>query len=464
MARKPLIIQPPIAGLDRAWAYQSQPPFSFPDGRNVRCKDTFEERTRLASRPGHIRVLATHIGEVEATTFLVHDEVVMITDNLPDFSWYPPWDLTLEIGAQKSGSVPTDRLARMLVRFDIASLDVASVSEALLTIYFNVSQGGTPAMEVVYPRTYSVKRLTQVGWVPSEVTWNDYSTGNAWSTAGGDFTAVGAASFDTTQDEVWDTVIDAFYRTIDVTTILNDALAAGATTLNLIIADSDEAGAFAGMSAGQTKRILPFFRANAFLSEQHTLAAAFQQQVPQQIIEPSRNTYIWSLSPDDNVDAGYFLSVDQDPASQNRTLLYFDLSSVSPLPTTAILRLLDFGEGGGLYTEASISLLLQRLTTTSWIEDEAAWDKANATTDWTTPGGDVTTDLQVAHTYAPTVVGGKVLASVVEIDILDLVLDAINERDRQLHLRLSVQTDDSFSFASKASPDAAYRPCVIMTF
>ena len=53
MAKKRLInLRFPVAGLDRRWAYQGQPPFSTPDALNVQPKDTAEGRTRGGSRPG----------------------------------------------------------------------------------------------------------------------------------------------------------------------------------------------------------------------------------------------------------------------------------------------------------------------------------------------------------------------------------------------------------------------------
>ncbi len=36
---------------------------------------------------------------------------------------------------------------------------------------------------------YDVHQTTQTGWVDTQATWNNYSTGNAWATAGGDFSA-----------------------------------------------------------------------------------------------------------------------------------------------------------------------------------------------------------------------------------------------------------------------------------
>jgi len=55
MPTRQVELQFPIAGLDRAWPYQSQPPFSTPDALNVRPFDTLEGRGRGGSRPGLYR-------------------------------------------------------------------------------------------------------------------------------------------------------------------------------------------------------------------------------------------------------------------------------------------------------------------------------------------------------------------------------------------------------------------------
>lgn len=59
---KPVIVQAPIAGLDRNYAYQSQPPYSFPDGLNIRCRDVFEQRERVGSRPCLQKAYQTLLG------------------------------------------------------------------------------------------------------------------------------------------------------------------------------------------------------------------------------------------------------------------------------------------------------------------------------------------------------------------------------------------------------------------
>jgi hypothetical protein len=42
---------------------------------------------------------------------------------------------------------------------------------------------------------YFVRRLTRRDWVEAQCTWNIYATGNAWTTAGGDFTTDDQGSY-----------------------------------------------------------------------------------------------------------------------------------------------------------------------------------------------------------------------------------------------------------------------------
>jgi len=76
---------------------------------------------------------------------------------------------------------------RTVLRFDFSSLpDGVTITDAKLKIYFYSTYG--------WGRTFWAYRLTQTAWIESEVTWNSYSTGNAWTTPGGDYTTDNGAS------------------------------------------------------------------------------------------------------------------------------------------------------------------------------------------------------------------------------------------------------------------------------
>ncbi len=82
-------------------------------------------------------------------------------------------------------------LFRSLMNFDLSGFpgDVADITSAKLTVdVLLVFEGGGDLV--------NVERCTRpADWVEAEVTWNDYNTGNAWTTGGGDVTGVDATSF-----------------------------------------------------------------------------------------------------------------------------------------------------------------------------------------------------------------------------------------------------------------------------
>lgn len=67
---------------------------------------------------------------------------------------------------------------RFLIKFDLSALPAdAVISSTTLSLYFD----GDASSNARTLRVYRVKRV----WVEAEATWNIYSTGNSWSTAGG---------------------------------------------------------------------------------------------------------------------------------------------------------------------------------------------------------------------------------------------------------------------------------------
>ena len=116
---------------------------------------------------------------------------------------------------QSSGKFVAEN--RGLLQFDLSSLPPnAVVTEALLTVYGSAIGGTTGGVRVA--------RVTQ-DVVISQATWNQYSTGNNWTTGGGDFTLDNAVTVDR-QDLSFD---------IDIAGIVQDAADLELTTLNLIL-------------------------------------------------------------------------------------------------------------------------------------------------------------------------------------------------------------------------------------
>jgi hypothetical protein len=89
-----------------------------------------------------------------------------------------------------------------LIKFDLSSIPAqATIDSAELDLYFYSGTGGTSTVDV-----YRSKRA----WVESDVTWNAYSSGNNWQTAGAfgaddcEQTSIGSAAIDDTYEhKIW---------------------------------------------------------------------------------------------------------------------------------------------------------------------------------------------------------------------------------------------------------------------
>lgn len=84
----------PVGGVNRRFAYQSQPPFTTPDCDNVRGDGSLEGRMRIGSRPGLIRAFGEHIGSISTAGALDKaapiwdDPYSIVIANSGVFSWH----------------------------------------------------------------------------------------------------------------------------------------------------------------------------------------------------------------------------------------------------------------------------------------------------------------------------------------------------------------------------------------
>jgi hypothetical protein len=92
---------------------------------------------------------------------------------------------TTNLGAATTIRVQATAAAkiRSLLTFDLSSLGAITVASNVTLDLFHVAMSGSNFLA-------GLSRITQA-WIEAEVTWNIYSTGNNWATAGGDFTATG---------------------------------------------------------------------------------------------------------------------------------------------------------------------------------------------------------------------------------------------------------------------------------
>lgn len=77
------------------------------------------------------------------------------------------------------GSDGTDP-KRGLLNFDISAMPPdAVITKVIVTLYCGSVVTGSPS--------FALYRIISHNWVETQATWNDYSTSNAWTTAGGDY-------------------------------------------------------------------------------------------------------------------------------------------------------------------------------------------------------------------------------------------------------------------------------------
>ena len=119
---------------------------------------------------------------------------------------------TLYVGKTGTGE------ERFLVRFPISQLVGANVSAATLRL----TRSSGPSFPM---RAY---RLRRTDWVENQASWNNYKTGTAWGTAGAKSSAL---------DYYADIYAESSTGSFDVTALARAALAAGKTTLDLVVVD-----------------------------------------------------------------------------------------------------------------------------------------------------------------------------------------------------------------------------------
>lgn len=194
-ARKKVNVVVPMAGLDRAWGYQNQPPYSLPDALNCRARDVMEQRQRIGVRGGHAKVFAQLLGSavpVESFTTTINASKDGVYDSL--YHCQPRGVGFNTTVGHATASTPIDPCAgtgttpiigkdlRCLLHFDLSSIPTgATIVQATMKLYITVKQGagGHPMW---------IRRITDASWVESEFTWDNKNSTTAWASPGGDFT------------------------------------------------------------------------------------------------------------------------------------------------------------------------------------------------------------------------------------------------------------------------------------
>lgn len=99
-----------------------------------------------------------------------YDSLIFAQDATTNFGT----NISLNVGE----TVSATELFRSLIKFDLSSIpSTANITSAVLNLWVSSSAGASSDL------TINVFRVLR-NWVEDQVTWNVYSTGNSWATAG----------------------------------------------------------------------------------------------------------------------------------------------------------------------------------------------------------------------------------------------------------------------------------------
>lgn len=269
------------------------------------------------------------------------------------------------------GNNLADHYQRSLVKFDLSSIPSnASVNSAVLSLYCEADLADNA-------RTHRVFR-TKRAWVEAQATWNIFSTGNSWQTAGGfgyndcEQTDIGSRDFTATE-----TLNE--YKDFTLTVSAVQAMISGSFTNNgfFIKADTElnDSYRFSSREVAGTDQ-------DPKLVIDYTILSGGGAATLYSIAD----TYIDSWVPLENRNANEFIRVGESnlEVSTGRGLVKFDLSSI---PTNARVSSATLS----LYcaTDESSNARTFRVyrSLRAWVETEATWNIFSTGNNWQTAGG-----------------------------------------------------------------------------
>lgn len=132
--------------------------------------------------------------------------------------------------AGTDNTVLGDTVTRFLIAFDLSTIPTYSEIESATITLKMTGAGARPD-----PTTFYVNRVTQA-WTHAGSTWSTYNGTNAWTTAGGDYTATGQVSVSVGAPVSGGTL------TIDVADLVEDAVQNRSGQLNLIVRGPEDVG------------------------------------------------------------------------------------------------------------------------------------------------------------------------------------------------------------------------------
>lgn len=255
MARQKVEIQPPLAGLDRAWAVQSQPPFTLADALNVRGRSPFDDRAILGSRPGLVKAFCQQLGGGTVESFTVEFDYTKIDDTLlREEAPTTNFDVdNLKIGV---GVNTNNKVDRSILHFNLTTIPTGAVSTVIISASLAVTKVDPPGPNNGGPM--KLRRIidADAGWVEAQATWNNRATATAWSVAnvkGTSSPATQTGPFTTTGEVDFTMPIAAGRMTITgLAALVQDAFTSRSKHLRIMLMAADETtaddinGAFRG--------------------------------------------------------------------------------------------------------------------------------------------------------------------------------------------------------------------------
>ncbi|WP_309380808.1 DNRLRE domain-containing protein [Cerasicoccus frondis] len=129
-----------------------------------------------------------------------------------------------------------DSIFHTVLSFDLSDIPAGATINSVTLGVYETTDAGSASSAV----QFNLHELTQ-SFVESEVSWDNYSTGNAWTTPGGDYDSTILSSLTVNPNTT--SGMQTFATSSDFVTIVQSALD-GSQTLNLLLKlnDTDEAG------------------------------------------------------------------------------------------------------------------------------------------------------------------------------------------------------------------------------
>lgn len=179
----------------------------------------------------------------------------------------------------------------------------------------------------------------------------------------------------------------------------------------------------------------------------------------QYTLNPSADTQMISDAPTTNyaTDANLGVGEFKGATSSRRSLIKFDLSSVSGTITAGTLRIYDDGQD---FSDNIRTMSVYR-TVRDWVENQATWNIFSTGNNWGTAGCDnTTTDRNAAATGSISMPATEVAGYV------DITMDASILEDMRTGtnygfvIRMATETDDGHNFNSN---DGVNKPQLVIT-